>query len=573
MGDPRHDDEAEDLLRLMGEHQMELLLPLGAVTFDGQGGQTTIDLVFGTPWVQQRRIFCGVREDLDHQSDHLPVVTKIMTEVEDSKPPERQQWQRTNGTILTNELKKALPRLDPLTSEAEIDNRTSDLVRAITKAVEASTPMAKPSKKSTLGFTQECKDAQMTARRLRRKYQRTRLQSDWEAYRQARNHKGRLIKKTLRDAYRTRVQEETATQGGLWKLARWARNRGPRQPFTPPLQNGEELEFDHRAKAEIFRATFFPPPPEVDLADIRNFTYTEQLTFPRITEQEIQRAVRRMPSKKAPGTDDIPSHILQRLLPHLTPHLVQLYNASMDLQYCPKHFKQSKTVVLPKPGKKDLTIAKSYRPISLLNTLGKALESILAQRIAHAVEKYRLLPKGHIGGRKGMSTEHALHGLVERVYQAWNMGHVASLLLLDVSGAFDHVYHARLLHNLRKRKVDQKTVGWIVSFLEDRSTTIQLREHTTNSLQINTGIPQGSPISPILYLFYNADILEDATRGILERQPGDGSTIYTSSPTARPQNKTAERFAECTTRLKGGPAHTAPNLTSESTNCSILRET
>ena len=89
---------------------------------------------------------------------------------------------------------------------------------------------------------------------------------------------------------------------------------------------------------------------------------------------------------------------LQRLLPQLTPHLVQLYNASMDLQYCPKHFKQSETVVLPKPGKKDLTIAKSYRPISLLDTLGKALESILAQRIAIAVEKHRLLPKGHLGG-------------------------------------------------------------------------------------------------------------------------------------------------------------------------------
>ncbi len=81
-----------------------------------------------------------------------------------------------------------------------------------------------------------------------------------------------------------------------------------------------------------------------------------------------------------------------------------------------------------------------------------------------------------------MSTEHALHGFVERVYQAWNMGHVASLLLLDMSGAFDHISHVRLLHNLRKRKVDQKTVGWIASFLEDRSTTIQLREYTTNSL-------------------------------------------------------------------------------------------
>lgn len=89
---------------------------------------------------------------------------------------------------------------------------------------------------------------------------------------------------------------------------------------------------------------------------------------------------------------------------------------------------------------------------------------------------------------------------------------MASLLLLDVSGAFDHVSHVRLLHNVRKRKVDQKTVGWIASFLEDRSTTIQLREHTTKPRQINTGIPEGSPISPTLYLFYKADILKDSTR-------------------------------------------------------------
>ena len=70
----------------MDEHQLELLLPPGSITFDDRRGRTTIDLVFGTPWVQERRIFCGVRSDLDHQSDHLPVVTTIMTEVEASDP-------------------------------------------------------------------------------------------------------------------------------------------------------------------------------------------------------------------------------------------------------------------------------------------------------------------------------------------------------------------------------------------------------------------------------------------------------------------------------------------------------
>jgi hypothetical protein len=71
------------------------------------------------------------------------------------------------------------------------------------------------------------------------------------------------------------------------------------------------------------------------------------------------------------------------------------------------------TVVILKPGKKDLTAVRSYRPIAPLNTLGKALESTLALRLSHAVSTYKLLLEGHLGGQRGMSTEHALHRLTD----------------------------------------------------------------------------------------------------------------------------------------------------------------
>jgi hypothetical protein len=69
-------------------------------------------------------------------------------------------------------------------------------------------------------------------------------------------------------------------------------------------------------------------------------------------------------------------------------------------------------------------------------------------------------------------------------------------LLLDVSGAFDNVSHQRLLHNLRKRKVDENTVRWIASFLSDRHTHILIDGFKSKDYAINTGIPQGSPLSP-----------------------------------------------------------------------------
>ena len=81
-------------------------------------------------------------------------------------------------------------------------------------------------------------------------------------------------------------------------------------------------------------------------------------------------------------------------------------------------------------------------------------------------------------------------------------------MLLDVSGAFDNVSHARLLHDLRKRRVDEKTVKWIASFLSNRHTSIAMDGFQSQRYQINTGIPQGSPLSPILYLFYNADLVD-----------------------------------------------------------------
>jgi hypothetical protein len=77
---------------------------------------------------------------------------------------------------------------------------------------------------------------------------------------------------------------------------------------------------------------------------------------------------------------------------------------------------------------------------------------------------------------------------------------VASLLLLDASGAFDNVSHARLLHNLRKRRIDERTVKWIASFLANRTTVISFDSFKSDVYRTATDIPQGSPLSPILYL-------------------------------------------------------------------------
>jgi ribonuclease HI len=261
-------------------------------------------------------------------------------------------------------------------------------------------------------------------------------------------------------------------------------------------------------KAEILRQCFFPPLAQADLSDIEGYHYPPPIECPEITTHEIERAVLGSSPHKAPGADGIPNGIIHQTIDILLPYLHKIFNACLRFDFFPKHFKEAITVVLRKQGKDDYTQLKSYRLIALLSTLGKALESVIAKQIAYLVDTHGLLPHRHTGGRKLASTEHAIHFLLQRIHQAWDNGEVATLLLLDVSGAYDNVSHERLLHNLRKRRVSDRIVKWVRSFLEGRSTTIQLDEYTAPPAAIDTGIPQGSCISPLLYLFYNADLMD-----------------------------------------------------------------
>ena len=129
------------------------------------------------------------------------------------------------------------------------------------------------------------------------------------------------------------------------------------------------------------------------------------------------------------------------------------------MSYYPRAFYKAITVFIPKEGKKDYSNPSSYRPIALLNTLGKALESIVATRLRDISEKSDLLPKLQFGARPNRSTETALYLLRERILAIRALGKIPSLLALDVQKAFDNVSHKRLIHNLRKRRVPSRIIG------------------------------------------------------------------------------------------------------------------
>ena len=494
---PGTDLESEDLIDIMGDFALHNTLPPGTITYEEGRSQSTIDLCLVTTGLIERVIKSEVDRSLDHDSDHLPISTTLDHAVQRLEKKPRKDWKRLNEKLYTRTLRRSLPPLQRSLTKAALDTYTSEVTAAIQDATHKAVPETLPSSHARAGWTEECKAVLAETKRRKRAHSHHHTEDTWEAYRAARNHKARTIRKALRKAHRDRVEQASESSDALWKLAKWARTRHDQSTrSTPTIHHPDTRQelIDPADKAELFRDVFFPTPPEADVGDIANANYSGQIEMPSIEEKEVRAAVKATSPLKAPGPDGITNKALQVGVDLIAPHLTRIFNQSLKLGYCPSSFRASITAVLRKSDKANYAVPKAYRPIALLNTIGKIMDAVIARRLSYLVETHHVLPPTHMGGRKQRSTEHALHAVTAKIYERWNYGkdgQVASLLLLDVSGAFDNVSHKRLLHNLRKRKVDEKTVLWIASFLSDRHTHILVDGFKSKDYAINTGITQG----------------------------------------------------------------------------------
>ena len=138
---------------------------------------------------------------------------------------------------------------------------------------------------------------------------------------------------------------------------------------------------------------------------------------------------------------------------------------------------------------------------------------MVAQQLSKAAEEHHLLPDTQMGARPGRSTETALELLTRQIHTIWrSKRHVATLLSLDISGAFDTVNPTRLLDTLRKKGLPPWIVQWTQAFITDRSSSLVIQGHETAHFSVQAGVPQGSPLSPILFLFYTSELLEICNR-------------------------------------------------------------
>lgn len=501
---------ASDLLEGAGSLGLSLATPEGLKTCR-KGCETTINLAFVSTSLEQQLVSCTYTEGFDHGSDHYPILSSFAWQ--DSPPVRKQAYKWKDLDLATVQAGSHL-LLQPknLDSKQQIDCYVEYLQKYILDLANKAVP-----KSSGQPKTQACSWWTLEIEELVHEEQRLRRQ-DWgsEAVKEASRKKKKAIKNERCCQFHHFTHNLAKDSKVLWTLAKWSRLQShlcKKPPIIPPMQDLNGMASTHTAKANVFACCFFSEVPDADLNDIPHMQHPEPIPgLTPSTTDEIARILASIESWKAPGPDGIPNGFLKAMGSPLVEALRTLTEACWNWQYHPQLFKHAKTVVLHKPGKKNYSLAGFWRPIALLNTLGKMVEAVTAKRMQKIAEEYGLLPLKQMGARQDRSTESALDLLVSQIRTVWagegsNKG-VTTILLLDMSGAFDNVVTERLIAVLKTKGLPETLIGWTASFMTNRSTSLWFENQSSQSFNIPTGIPQGSPISPILFLFYNAELID-----------------------------------------------------------------
>lgn len=299
----------------------------------------------------------------------------------------------------------------------------------------------------------------------------------------------------------------------FWSLAKAVSRNFCSSSFPPILDADGSLKTLPAEKAEIFAhhfASISSDPPSIPVHSYPQPVSTFNL--PLITTRSVRRALSDLDTSKPPGPDGIPPILFRNCAPELAPVISKLFRLSLSSGTFPSTWKSSHILPIPKFG--SLSNPNNYRPISITPILSKVLETLLSKQLLCDLENNTLLSDHQYGFRRHRSTGDMLAYVSHVWASSMDKFGETELVSLDISKAFDRVWHADLLAKLPMYGLHPTLVKWIGSFLEGRSIQVRLDGVVSRTRNICTGVPQGSVLSPTLFLLFINDLLSSVSCNI-----------------------------------------------------------
>lgn len=490
-------NRGEYLLEYIARHNLITLNEGNKPTFITATRREVLDITLSTVHVANFVNKWNVLEEpslADHQFISFEIKFEHTVIPEIYRDPNRTDWEGYRES-----LKQMILPLSYPTSIEDLDEAAEDLQQIITDAYESHCPTR--CKKSTRKTPWWNNDLMKMKSDIRKQFKQALRHNCWDSYHRMLTDYSKAIRKAKRASWRNKcsVVESTAVAARLRKTLE--------APHSNPIGTIENPDgsYTTTAKETIERLIIFHFPDSVDSST------PDPTSQPRrtrrcdwncakavVTPHSVRWAIGSFQPKKAPGPDRIFPRLLQEGLEILEPILTTIFTASVAMGYVPKAWVTANVVFLPKPGRASYAQAGAYRPICLHSFLLKSLEKILDKAIRKTLKVNSVLHANQFAYRPGMSTETALHVLVEKLEHALECKEIALCTFLDITGAFNNTSYDSMNRALSEAGVEPTICRWVAYMLQSRRVQTTLLDQTVE-VRATRGCAQGGVLSPLLW--------------------------------------------------------------------------